>query len=39
MFFSFFIPGSAAHAGCTSYSPLASVITSDGQTSCILGMV
>src|SRR6266487_3553421 len=39
MFFSFFIPGSAAHAGWTSYSPLASVITSDGQTFWIIGMV
>ncbi len=39
MFFSFFIPGSAAQAGWTSYSPLASVITSDGQTFWIIGMV
>src|SRR6266705_6359852 len=39
MFFSFFIPGSAAQEGWTSYSPLASVITSDGQTFWIIGMV
>jgi cytochrome c oxidase subunit 1 len=39
MFFSFFIPGSAAQAGWTSYSPLASAILSDGQTFWILGMV
>ncbi len=39
MFVSFFIPGGAAQAGWTSYSPLASVITTDGQTFWLVGMV
>src|SRR5882672_8911180 len=39
MFVSFFIPGGAAQAGWTSYSPLATSIASDGQTFWILGMV
>jgi len=36
---SFFIPGGAAQAGWTSYSPLASVIPTDGQTYWLIGMV
>lgn len=39
MFASFFIPGGAAQAGWTSYSPLASAIATDGQTFWLLGMV
>src|SRR6059036_2680402 len=39
MFISFFIPGGAAQAGWTSYSPLASAIATNGQTFWILGMV
>src|SRR6059036_1694024 len=39
MFISFFIPGGAAQAGWTSYSPLASAITTNGQTFWLLGMV
>src|SRR6266404_2627022 len=39
MFVSFFIPGGAAQAGWTSYSPLATAITTNGQTFWILGMV
>ncbi len=39
MFASFFIPGGAAQAGWTSYSPLASAIPTDGQTFWLLGMV
>src|SRR5215471_205477 len=39
MFFSFFIPGGAAQAGWTSYSPLATAIPTDGQTLWLLGMV
>jgi cytochrome c oxidase subunit 1 len=39
MFVSFFIPGGAAQAGWTSYSPLASAIPTDGQTFWIIGMV
>lgn len=39
MFVSFFIPGGAAQAGWTSYSPLASVINTDGQTFWLIGMV
>jgi cytochrome c oxidase subunit 1 len=39
MFASFFIPGGAAQAGWTSYSPLATTIPTDGQTYWILGMV
>ena len=36
---SFFIPGGAAQAGWTSYSPLASVIPTDGQSYWLIGMV
>ena len=36
---SFFIPGGAAQAGWTSYSPLASLIPTDGQTYWLIGMV
>src|SRR5437879_11896730 len=32
MFISFFIPGGAAQAGWTSYSPLASSLQTQGQT-------
>ena len=39
MFASFFIPGGAAQAGWTSYSPLASSIPTDGQTFWLFGMV
>src|SRR3989475_1414126 len=39
MFVSFFIPGGAAQAGWTSYSPPATSIPSHGQTFWILGMV
>ncbi|MGB0582650.1 MAG: cytochrome c oxidase subunit I, partial [Limisphaerales bacterium] len=39
MFVSFFIPGGAAQAGWTSYSPLATVIPTDGQTFWLIGMV
>jgi cytochrome c oxidase subunit 1 len=39
MFFSFFIPGGAAQAGWTSYSPLATTIPTDGQTYWLIGMV
>ena len=39
MVVSFFIPGGAAQAGWTSYSPLATVIPTDGQTYWIIGMV
>lgn len=39
MVVSFFIPGGAAQAGWTSYSPLATVIQTDGQTFWIIGMV
>lgn len=39
MFVSFFIPGGAAQAGWTSYSPLATIVPTDGQTFWILGMV
>lgn len=39
MFVSFFIPGGAAQAGWTSYSPLASVIPTNGQTFWLIGMV
>src|SRR5260221_4093731 len=39
MFFSFFIPGGAAQAGWTSYSPLATVVPTDGQTFWLIGMV
>ena len=39
MFVSFFIPGGAAQAGWTSYSPLATSIPTDGQTFWLVGMV
>lgn len=39
MMVSFFIPGGAAQAGWTSYSPLATTIPTDGQTYWIVGMV
>ncbi|MDQ6632562.1 MAG: cbb3-type cytochrome c oxidase subunit I [Verrucomicrobiota bacterium] len=39
MVVSFFIPGGAAQAGWTSYSPLASMIPTDGQTYWLLGMI
>ncbi len=39
MLVSFFIPGGAAQAGWTSYSPLASIIPTDGQTFWLVGMV
>src|SRR5258706_5246932 len=39
MFISFFIPGGAAQAGWTSYSPLATSIPTDGQTFWLIGMV
>jgi cytochrome c oxidase subunit 1 len=39
MFFSFFIPGGAAQAGWTSYSPLATSIATHGQTFWLIGMV
>jgi cytochrome c oxidase subunit I len=39
MFVSFFVPGGPAQGGWTSYSPLASIIPTDGQTYWILGMV
>ena len=39
MLVSFFIPGGAAQAGWTSYSPLASLIPTDGQTFWLVGMV
>jgi cytochrome c oxidase subunit 1 len=39
MFVSFFIPGGPAQAGWTSYSPLATIIPTDGQTYWIVGMV
>ena len=39
MLASFFIPGGAAQAGWTSYSPLATVIPTDGQTYWLIGMV
>src|SRR5438477_1392132 len=39
MFFSFFIPGGAAQAGWTSYSPLATSIATNGQTFWLLGMI
>ena len=37
MMASFFIPGGAAQAGWTSYSPLASLIPTDGQVYWLLG--
>jgi cytochrome c oxidase subunit 1 len=39
MFTSFFIPGGAAQAGWTSYSPLATAVPTDGQTFWLIGMV
>jgi len=39
MLVSFFIPGGAAQAGWTSYSPLATVIPTQGQTWWLIGMV
>ena len=39
MVVSFFIPGGAAQAGWTSYSPLATTIPTDGQFFWIIGMV
>jgi cytochrome c oxidase subunit 1 len=39
MFVSFFIPGGAAQAGWTSYSPLATSIATNGQTFWLVGMV
>jgi cytochrome c oxidase subunit 1 len=39
MFVSFFIPGGAAQAGWTSYSPLATAIPNHGQTFWLVGMV
>src|SRR5438128_1477985 len=39
MFVSFFIPGGAAQAGWTSYSPLATAIATSGQTFWLIGMV
>src|SRR3954469_3086435 len=39
MFVSFFIPGGAAQAGWTSYSPLASSMATHGQTFWLIGMV
>ncbi len=39
MLVSFFIPGGAARAGWTSYSPLATTIATDGQTFWLIGMI
>jgi cytochrome c oxidase subunit 1 len=39
MLTSFFIPGGPAQAGWTSYSPLASIVPTDGQTWWVIGMV
>jgi cytochrome c oxidase subunit 1 len=39
MLVSFFIPGGAAQAGWTSYSPLATAIATDGQTFWLIGMI
>jgi cytochrome c oxidase subunit 1 len=39
MLVSFFIPGGAAQAGWTSYSPLASTIPTNGQAFWLIGMV
>ncbi|MSU63447.1 MAG: cytochrome C oxidase subunit I [Pedosphaera sp.] len=39
MLVSFFIPGGAAQAGWTSYSPLATVTPTAGQTWWIIGMI
>ena len=39
MMVSFFIPGGAAQAGWTSYSPLATAVPTQGQTFWLVGMV
>ncbi|MDE3066994.1 MAG: cbb3-type cytochrome c oxidase subunit I [Verrucomicrobiota bacterium] len=39
MLVSFFIPGGAAQAGWTSYSPLATSIPTDGQVFWLIGMI
>jgi len=39
MLVSFFIPGGAAQAGWTSYSPLATTIATDGQTFWLIGLI
>jgi len=39
MMVSFFIPGGAAQAGWTSYSPLATTIQTSGQTFWLIGMI
>jgi cytochrome c oxidase subunit I len=39
MFVSFFIPGGAAQAGWTSYSPLATTVPTNGQAFWLVGMV
>src|SRR5438045_3966476 len=39
MLVSFFIPGGAAQAGWTSYSPLATAIATNGQTFWLVGMI
>ncbi len=39
MFISFFIPGGAAQAGWTSYSPLATTIATHGQAFWLTGMI
>ncbi|MFN7137712.1 MAG: cbb3-type cytochrome c oxidase subunit I, partial [Limisphaerales bacterium] len=36
---SFFVPGGSAQAGWTSYSPLATVIPTDGQTYLLIGLI
>src|SRR6478735_12357266 len=39
IFSSLFVPGGAAQAGWTSYSPLATTIPTDGQTFWLIGMI
>lgn len=39
MVISFFLPGGAAQSGWTSYSPLATIIPTQGQTWWLLGMI
>lgn len=39
MLVSFFIPGGAAQAGWTSYSPLATAVATNGQTFWLVGMI
>jgi cytochrome c oxidase subunit 1 len=39
MLASFFVPGGAAQAGWTSYSPLATLVPTDGQTYWLVGMI